>query len=75
MCEISKHKVNTNSFNSATTQWTHFVRPENLKSSSENVVDLFTCKTFSKHYTGGTEDFQPRFNNYKCTHRNFLKRK
>ena len=43
--------------------------------SSENVVYLFTCKRCSKQYTGSTEDFRPRFNNYRCAHRNFLKRK
>ena len=36
---------------------------------------LFTCKTCSKQHAGSTEDFQPRFNNYRCAHRNFLKRK
>ena len=74
-CEICKHMVNTNSFKSTTTQRTYFIRPENLKCSSENVVYLFTCKTCSKQYTGSTEDFRPRFNNYRCAHRNFLKRK
>ena len=54
---------------------TYFIRTENLKCSSENVVYLFTCKTCSKQYTGSTEDFRPRFNNYRCAHRNFLKRK
>ena len=74
-CEICKHMVSTNSFKSTTTQRTYFIRPENLKCSSENVVYLFTCKTCSKQYTGSTEDFRPRFNNYRCAHRNFLKRK
>ena len=36
---------------------------------------LFTRKRFSKQYTGSTEDLRPRFNNYRCAHRNFLKRK
>ena len=35
-CEICKHMVNTNSFKSTTTQRTYFIRPENLKCSSEN---------------------------------------
>ena len=39
-CEICKHIVNTNSFKSTTTQRTYFIRPENLKCSSENVVYL-----------------------------------
>ena len=41
-CEICEHGVNANSFKSTTTQRTYFIRPENLKCSSENVVDLFT---------------------------------
>ena len=39
------------------------------------MVYLFTCKTRSKQYTGSAEDFPSRFNNYRCAHRNFLKRK
>ena len=74
-CEICKHIVSTDSFKSTTTQRTYFIRPPDLKCSSENGVYLFTCKTCSKQYTGSTEDFRPRFNNYRCAHRNFLKRK
>ena len=73
--EICEHGVNANSFKSTTTQRTYFIRPENLKCSSENVVDLFTWKTYFKQYTGSTEDFRPRFNNYRCAHKNFLKRR
>ena len=51
------------------------MRPENLKCSSENAVYLFTCKTSSKQFTWCVEDFRPRFNNYRCGHSNFLKRK
>ena len=72
---ICEHIVSTDSFKSTTTQRTYFIRPLDLKCSSENVVYLFTCKTCSKQYTGSTEDFRPRFNNYRCAHRNFLKRK
>ena len=50
-------------------------RPPDLKCSSENVVYLFTCKACSKQYTESTEDIRPRFNNYRCANRNFLKRK
>ena len=74
-CEISEHIVSTDNFKSTTIQRTYFIRPPDLKCSSENVVYLFTCKTCSKQYTGSTEDFRPRFNNYRCAHRNFLKRK
>ena len=34
---------------------------------------LFSCKTCSKQYTGSTESFRSRFNNYKYAYRNFLK--
>ena len=74
-CEIREHIVSTDSSNSTMTQRTYFIRPPDLKCSSKNVVYLFTCKTCSKQYTGSTEDFRPRFNNYRCAHRNFLKRK
>ena len=72
-CEICKHIVSTDSLKSTTTQTAYFIRPTDLKCSSKNVVYLFTCKTCSKQYTGSTEDFRPRFNNYRCAHRNFLK--
>ena len=64
-----------NTFKSKTTQPTYFIRPQNLKCSSENVIYLFTCKTCSKKYTWSTEDFLPKFNNYRYVHRNFFKRK
>ena len=67
--------VNTKSFKSTTTQRTYFIRPENLKCSSENVDYLFPCKTCSKQYTGSAEDYRPRFDHYRCAYRNFLNRK
>ena len=36
--------VNTNSFKSITTQRTYFIRPENLKCSSDNVVYFLHAK-------------------------------
>ena len=74
-CEICEHIVSTDNFKSTTTHRTYCIRSPDLKCSSKKVVYLFTCKTCSKQYTGSTEDFRPRFNNYKCAHRNFLKRK
>ena len=50
-CEICEHILSTDSFKSTTTQRTYFIRPPDLKCSSENVVYLFTCKTYSKQYT------------------------
>ena len=32
-----------------------------------------SCKTCRKQYTGNSEKFRVRFNNYKCVHRNYLK--
>ena len=46
-----------------------------MKNVPQNVVCSFTYKTCSKQYIGSTEDFRPRFNNYRCAHRNFLKGK
>ena len=74
-CEICEHSVSTDSFKSTMTQRIYFIRPPDLKYSSENVVYLFTCKTCPKQYTRSTEDFQPRFKNYRCAHRNFLKKR
>ena len=74
-CENCQHIVSTDCFESTSTQRTYFIRPENLKCSSENVVYLFTCKTCSKQYTGSTDDFRTSFNNYRCAHRNSLKGK
>ena len=72
-CEVCEHIVSTDRFKSTTIQRTHFIRPPDLKCSSENIVYLFTCKTCSKQHTVSTEDFRPRFNKYRCAHRNFLK--
>ena len=73
--EICEYIVSTDSFKSITTQRTYFIRLPDLKYSSKNVVYLFTCKIYSKQYTGSTEDFRPSFNNYRCVHRYFFKRK
>ena len=73
--EICEHILSTDNFKSTTTQRTYFLRPRDLKCSSENVVYLFTWKTCSEQYTGSTEDFRPICNNYRCTRRNFFKRK
>ena len=67
--------ISTDSFKSTTTSRTYFIRLGKLKYSSENVMYLFTCITCSKQYTGSTEDFWSRFNNYRCPHRNILKGK
>ena len=41
------------------------MRPENLNCRSKNVVYLISCKTCRKQYTGSSEEFRARFNNYR----------
>ena len=55
------------------TQREYRIKPDNLNRRSNNVVYLFSCKTCSKQYAGGTESSRSRFNNYKSAHRNFSK--
>ena len=72
-CEICKHVVTTERFRSFSIQREYYIRPDNLNCCSNNVVYLFSCKTYSKQYTGSTESFRSRFNNYKSAHRSFIK--
>ena len=59
----------------SSTKCIYSIWPQNLNCASKNVVYFFTCKTCHKQYTGSTEEFQSRFNNYRCSHRNFLRNK
>ena len=34
---------------------------------------MISCKTSHKQYTGSSEEFRARFNNYRCAHRNYRK--
>ena len=34
---------------------------------------MISCKTCNKQYTGISEGFISRFNNYKCAHRDYCK--
>ena len=72
-CEICKHIVLTINFTSSTTKRTYEIRPENLNYRSKNVVYLISCKTCHKQYTGSSEEFRARFNNYGCAHCNYCK--
>ena len=72
-CEICKHIVSTRNFTSFTTKHTYEIRSENLNCSSKNVVYLISCKTFHEQYTGSSEEFRVRFNNYRCAHRHYCK--
>ena len=74
-CKICEHIVNTDSFELTKTQQTYFIRPESLKCFPQNVLYIFACRTWSKQYAWSTKDLLLRFSNYKCAHRNFLKRK
>ena len=49
------------------------IRPENPNCRYKNVVDLISCRTCHKQYTGSSEVFRARFNNYRCAHRNYHK--
>ena len=56
------------------TSFNHHLRPAYIlldQRMSKNVAYLFTCKT----YTESTEEFRSKFNNYRCLHRNFLRKK
>ena len=46
-----------------------------MNCTSKNVVYLFTSKTCHKQCTRSTEEFRSRFNNYRCSYRNFLRNK
>ena len=74
-CEICKHITKTQQFESPSTKRVYSIRTQNLNSATKNVVYLFTCKTCHEQYTGSTEEFRSRFNNYRCSHRNFLRNK
>ena len=74
-CETCKHITKTHQFESSSTKRICSIRPQNLNCASNNVVDLFICKTCHKQYTGRTDKFPSRFNNYRCLHRNFLRNK
>ena len=71
--EICKHITKSHQFESTSTKHVYSIRPQNLNNASKNVVNLFTCKTCRKQYTGSTEEFRSRFNNYRCSHLNFLR--
>ena len=72
-CEICKHVVTTETFRSFSTKREYCIKPNNLNCRSNNVAYLFSCKACSKQYTGSTESFRSRFNNYKSAHRNYIK--
>ena len=69
-CEICQHDVTTEIFS---TQREYCINTDNLNCRSNNAAYLFSCKTYYKQYTGSTEGFRSRFNNYKSAHRNFIK--
>ena len=71
--KICKHVVTTETFRSFSTKRECCIKPNNLNCRSSNVMYLFSCKACSKQYTGSTESFRSRFNNYKSAHKNFVK--
>ena len=73
--EIYKYSVSTGKFKSATTQTSYFIKPPDLKYTSENVVYLFTRKTCFKKYTGSTENFWQSSISIDVPTETFLERK
>ena len=73
-CGICKHITETQQFESSTKR-IYSIRLQNLNCAPKNVVYLFTCKTCHKQHIGSTEEFRSRFNNCRCSHRNFLRNK
>ena len=73
-CKICKYVVTAETFKSFSTKRECCIKPNNLNCRSNKVVYLFSCKECSKQYTGSTESFRSRFNNYNSAHRNFIKR-
>lgn len=71
--QIWKHIVPTRSFASFSTKSTYEIRLENLNCRSKNSVHWISCKTCHKQYTGSSEEFKARFDNYRCAHRNYRK--
>ena len=72
-CEICKHITKTHQSESFSRKRMYSIRPQDLNYTSKNKDCLFSCKTCHKQYTGSTEEFQSRFDNYKGAHRNFLR--
>ena len=74
-CKICKHVMTTETFRSFSTKREYCIRSNSLNCRSKYVVYLFSCKACSKQYTGSTESFRSRFNNYKSAHRILIKGK
>ena len=74
-CEICEHITKTNQFESSSTKRIYSIRPQNLNCASINVVYIFICITCHKQYAGSSEEFWSRFNNYRCSHSKFLRKK
>ena len=72
--EICKHITKTHQFESSSTKRIYSIKPQNLNCAFKNVVYLFICKSSHKQYTV-RYTFQGRFNNYRCAHRNILRKK
>ena len=56
-CEICEHIVSADSFKSTTTQRTYFVRPPDLKCSSENVIYYLHIKYALNNIQGAQKIF------------------
>ena len=65
--------LSTRNFTSSSSKYTYEIRLKNLNCWSKNVAYLIFCKTCHKQYTGSSEEFRARFNNYRCADRNYHK--
>ena len=72
-CEIFKYIVPTKNFISFTTKVAYDIGPENLNCRSKNVVYYISCKNCHKQYTGSSEEFRAKFNNYRFMQCNYYK--
>ena len=73
--EVCKHITKAHQSKSSSTECIYSIRSQNLNCLSKIVANVFTCKTCFKQYTGSTEEFWSRLNNYICSHGNFLRNK
>ena len=71
--EIYKNITKPHQLESSSTKRIYSIRPHSFNCASKNVIYFFTSKTCHEQCTGSTEEFQTRFNNYRYSHRNFLK--
>ena len=72
-CQLCSNMKNTSTFKSKHSNEVYQIK-KNFNCNSKMVVCLIECRICGKQYNGSTvTKFRARANNYKSTHRNFLK--